>query len=78
MKYKRGFAIRVRNMINLLSKTFDFISMARAGLGPSPGWGPYGPIGPLWAHMGPILFKKSLISMKNDKIVNKDIKGIKS
>ena len=20
------------------------------GLGPCPGWGPYGPIGPLWAH----------------------------
>ena len=38
--------------------------MARAGLGPSPGWGPvrvgahmgpYGPIyGPIWAHMGPL------------------------
>ena len=26
-----------------------------SGLGPGPSWGPYGPIGPLWAHMGPIL-----------------------
>ena len=33
---------------------------AQSGLGPSPGWGPYGPIwalmgpyGPLWALMGP-------------------------
>ena len=25
-------------------------SRAQAGLGPGPGWGPYGP---LWAHMGP-------------------------
>ena len=40
---------------------------AQSGLGPGPGWGPYGPIGSLWAHkgpygpiralMGPILFK---------------------
>ena len=47
---------------------------AQSGLGPGPGWGPYGPIGPLWAHgalmgpygpswahTGPILFKKILI-----------------
>ena len=27
---------------------------ARAGLGPSPGWGPYGPLwAHIWAHMGP-------------------------
>ena len=33
---------------------------AQSGLGPGPGWGPYGPIwalmgpyGPIWAHMGP-------------------------
>ena len=26
---------------------------AQSGLGPGPGWGPYGPIGPLWAHKGP-------------------------
>ena len=43
-----------------------------------PGWGPYGPIGPLWAHMGPILLKKSIFLMKNNKIVNKHIKGIES
>ena len=64
------------------------------GLGPCPGWGPYGPIwalwalmgpmgpyGPLWAlwaHMGPILLKESLILIKNHKIINKDIKSIKS
>ena len=33
------------------------------------------------AHMGPkdtILFEKRLILMKNDKIVNKNIKGVKS
>ena len=28
--------------------------------------------------MGPSLLKKSLILMKNDKIVNKNIKGVKS
>ena len=28
--------------------------------------------------MGPILFKESLVLMKNHKIVNKDIKGVKS
>ena len=58
------------------------------GLGPSPGWGPvrvgahmgpYGPIygppyGPLWAHVGPILLNKSLVLMKNHKIVNENIK----
>ena len=27
---------------------------AQSGLGPGPGWGPYGPIyGPIWALMGP-------------------------
>ena len=27
---------------------------AQSGLGPGPGWGPYGPIyGPMWAHVGP-------------------------
>ena len=33
---------------------------AQSGLGPGPGWGPYGPIwalmglyGPIWAHVGP-------------------------
>ena len=49
-------------------------TMARAGLGPSPGWGPYGP---LWAHMGPILLRKSLILMKNHKIINKNIEVVK-
>merc|ERR1712078_459466 len=57
---------------------------AQSGLGPGPGWGPYGPIGPLWAHkgpygpiralMGPIWLKKLIISMKNHKSINKNIK----
>ena len=37
---------------------------AQSGLGPGPGWGPYGPIGPLWAHKGPILGKKLIILIK--------------
>ena len=49
---------------------------AQSGLGPGPGWGPYGPIGPLWAHQGPILIKKLIILIKNDKIVNKNIKVV--
>ena len=48
---------------------------AQSGLGPGPGWGPYGPIGPLWAHMGPILLKKSLI--RNNEIIHKNIKVAK-
>ena len=32
-----------------------------------------GPYGPSWAHMGPILFRKSLILIKNYKIINKSI-----
>ena len=57
---------------------------AQSGLGPGPGWGPYGPIGPLWAHKGPygpiralmgqIWLKKLIISMKNHKSINKNIK----
>ena len=50
---------------------------AQSGLGPGPGWGPYGPIGPLWAHKGPILLKKLIILMKNDKNINKNIKVVK-
>ena len=34
-----------------------YVVGAQSGLGPGPGWGPYGPIGPLWAHMDPILLK---------------------
>ena len=45
---------------------------AQSGLGPGPGWGPYGLIGPLWAHMGPILLKKSLILIKSHKVINKE------
>ena len=49
---------------------------ARSGLGPSPGWGP------VWvgAHMGPYgrdFAQKSLILMKNHKIINKNIKVVK-
>ena len=32
------------------------------------------PIGPLWAHKGPILGKKLIILIKNHKIINKNIK----
>ena len=46
-KYKRGFARPGR-------------VGAQSGLGPGPGWGPYGPIwalmgpyGPIWTLMGP-------------------------
>ena len=47
---------------------------AQSGLGPGPGWGPYGPI---LALMGPILFKKSLILIKDHKIINENIKVVK-
>ena len=46
---------------------------ARAGLGPSPGWCSVR----VGAHMGPVLLKKLLISLKNYKIINKDIKAVK-
>ena len=49
----------------------EISNWAQSGLGPGPGWGPYGPI---WALMGPILLKKSLILMENHKIINKNIK----
>ena len=63
-----------------------FSLSARAGLGPSPGWGPVrvgarSGLGPIMALMGlkdTILFKESLILMKSHKIVNKDIKDVKS
>ena len=29
------------------------INKTGTGLGPGPSWGPYGPIGVLWAHKGP-------------------------
>ena len=32
------------------------------------------PIGPLWAHKGPILGKKLIILIKNHKIINRNIK----
>ena len=50
-----------------ISKHFGRVG-AQSGLGPGPGWGPYGPLwahiwahmgpygpiyGPIWAHMGP-------------------------
>ena len=38
------------------NRIFRGPSEHRASPWPGPGWGPYGP---LWAHMGPILFKKS-------------------
>ena len=60
------------------------ISRPETGLGPGPGWGPYGPIGPLWAHKGPygpirarFLLRKLIILMKNHKIINKNIKVVK-
>ena len=36
-----------------------------------------GPYRALWAHMGPILLKKLIILIKNDKIINKNIKVVK-
>ena len=46
------------------------------GLGPGPGWGPHGPSP--WGPYGADFAKKILISMKNYKIANKSIKGVKS
>ena len=58
------------------------------GLAPGPGWGPVrvgarSGLEPIWAHralMGPILFRKSLILMRDHKNINinKNIKGVKS
>ena len=66
---------------------------ALSGLGPCPGWGPYGPIGPLWAHKGPYgpigpswahmgpygpdFILKLLSLIKYNKIINKNIKVVK-
>ena len=50
---------------------------AQSGLGPGPGWGLYGPRGPLWTHMGPILLEKLLIFMKNHKSANEKYKRCK-
>ena len=37
-----------------LTKFVGLPNFGRPGLGPIPGWGPYGPIyGPIWALMGP-------------------------
>ena len=38
---------------------------AQSGLGPGPGWGPYGPIGPLWAHKGPYGPIRAQFRLKN-------------
>ncbi len=38
---------------------------AQSGLGPGPGWGPYGPIGPLWAHKGPYGPIRARFCLKN-------------
>ena len=46
---------------------------AQSGLGPGPGWGPVR----VGAHMGPVLFKKSLILMKKHKTINKNIEVVK-
>ena len=50
-----------------------------------PGWGAYGPLwglmgpyGPIWALMGPILVQRLLILMKNENIISKNIKCVKS
>ena len=56
---------------------------AQSGLGPSPGWGPDGPIGPLWAHralMGPYVpnFAEKIINInKICKVIHKNIKVVK-
>ena len=54
-------------------------------MGPGPGWGPVrvgarSGLGPIWAHralMGPILRKKTLILMKNHKLINTNIEVVK-
>ena len=33
--------------------------------------------GPIWAHMGPILFRKSLILIENHKTINKNVEVVK-
>jgi len=38
---------------------------AQSGLGPGPGWGPYGPIGALMGPKDKISFERSLILMKS-------------
>ena len=35
-------------------------------------------LGPIWALMGPILFKKSLTLMRSHNIANYNMKGVKS
>ena len=50
---------------------------AQSGLGPGPGWGPYGPLWALWSHVGPYgpdFAQKLLILRKNHKIINKNMK----
>ena len=38
-------------MIPLWKSPMELVRVgAQSGLGPGPGWGPYGPIGPLWAR----------------------------
>ena len=41
---------------------------AQSGLGPGPGWGPYGPIGPLWAHKGPYGPIRARFWLKNNDL----------
>ena len=63
----------MQNHLEITSKSLKKHSTG-PGLGPSPGWGPV----QVGAHMGPILLRKSLVLIRNHKIVNKDIKGVKS
>ena len=68
-KYKKHSFSKNRTWIRKISEQLEF--PIEGGLG-------RGPYGPLWAHMGTILLKKLLILMKNNEIVNKNIKGVKS
>ena len=58
--YREMFSVSCQSVQSIQNVTYEkcvFLARARvgaqSGLGPGPGWGPYGPIGPLWAHRGP-------------------------
>ena len=72
-------------MLETITGQDDKLGAENGGTGPGPGWGPVrvgarSGLGPIWAHralMGPILLKKLIILIKNDKNINKNIKVVK-